>query len=59
MAFADRITGSHDTLGTVVLCVRSGSDGAWSLICNWELMRRASPLSDKRRRLMVADARPG
>ena len=54
----DRITGSDGPVRAVVVAARSGGDGAWTLVRDWELMQRLNPLADKPRSLAFADAHP-
>ena len=50
----DRITGSDGPVRAVVVAARSGVDGAWTLVRDWELMQRLNPLADKPRSLVFA-----
>ena len=54
----DRITGSDGPVRAVVVAAQSGSDGAWTLVRDWELMRRLNPLADKPRSLVFAHSQP-
>ena len=54
----DRITGSDGPIRAVVVAAQPGSDGAWTLVRDWELMLRLNPLADKPRSPMFADAHP-
>ena len=54
----DRITGSDGPIRAVVVAAQSGSDGAWTLVRDWELMLRLNPLADKPRSPVFADAHP-
>ena len=54
----DRVTGSDGPVRAVVVAARSGGDGTWTLVRDWELMRRLNPLADKPRSLAFADAYP-
>ena len=54
----DRITGSDGPVRAVVVAAQSGTDGAWNLIRDWELMRCLNPLADKPRSLVFTDGPP-
>ena len=54
----DRVTGSDGPVRAVVVAARSGGDGTWTLVRDWELMQRLNPLADKPRSLAFADAYP-
>lgn len=54
----DRITGSDGPVRAVVVAVESSGDGAWTLLRDWELIRRLKPLADKPRSPVFTDARP-
>ena len=54
----DRITGSDGPIRAVVVAAQPDSDGAWTLVRDWELMQRLNPLADKPRSQVLADAHP-
>ena len=54
----DRITGSDGPVRAVVVAARSGDNGSWILVRDWELMQRLNPLADKPRSPVFAEARP-
>ena len=54
----DRITGSDGPVRAVVVAAQLGGEGAWTLIRDWELIKRLNPLADKPRSLVFTDAHP-
>ena len=52
----DRITGSDGPIRGVVVAAQSDGDGGWTMIRDWELMRRLNPQADKPRSLSSTDA---
>ena len=54
----DRITGSDGPVRAVVVATRSGGDGSWILVRDWELMQHLNPLADKPRSPVFAQAPP-
>ena len=54
----DRITGTDATIRTVVVAAQSDADGNWSLIRDWELVKRLNLLADKPRSDVFRDADP-
>ena len=52
----DRITGSDGPVRAVVVGAQSGADGTWSLVRDWELVRRLNPLADKPRSPVFTDS---
>ncbi|MCY4361455.1 MAG: DEAD/DEAH box helicase [Gammaproteobacteria bacterium] len=53
----DRITGSDGPVRAVVVAALPSSDGAWTLLRDWELMQHLNPLADKPRSPIYADTR--
>ena len=54
----DRITGSDGVVRTVTVAAQPSDDGAWTLVRDWELIRRLNPLADKPRSPMFSDVHP-
>lgn len=57
-AIRDRITGTDGSIRTVVVGVQSSADGAWTLLRDWELIKRLNPLADKPRSPVFVDNYP-
>ena len=52
----DRITGSDGSVRAAVVAAQWGADGTWSLVRDWELVRRLNPLADKPRSPVFRDS---
>ena len=52
----DRITGSDGPVRAVVVAAQSSGDGTWTLVRDWELMKRLNPLADKPRSPVFSDS---
>ena len=52
----DRITGSEGPVRAVVVATQSSGDGTWTLVRDWELMKRLNPLADKPRSPVFSDS---
>ena len=55
----DRITGSEGPVRRVVVAARSGGDGAWTLIRDWELMSATKPAGRQTPQPVVCGCAPG
>ena len=51
----DRITGAGGPIRAVIVAAELDVDDRWTLVRDWELIRRLNPLADKPRSLMVAE----
>ena len=54
-AVRDRITGADSPIRTVIVGVQAGTDGAWTLLHDWELIKHLNSLADKPRSPVLAD----
>ena len=56
-AVRDRITGAGTPVRTVIVGVKAGPVGAWTLLHDWELIQNLNPLADKPRSSVLRDGR--